>query len=54
MLLLLILYILAATQFYILLIKLHNFKQVDSYKISVLDIYRTYCVPTKLIYIWDH
>ena len=50
-LLLLILYISAATQFYILLIKLHDSKQVNSYKISVLDIYGIYYIPTRLIYI---
>ena len=51
MLLLLILYISAATQFYILLMKLYNSKWVDGYKIAVLDIYGIYCVPTRLIYI---
>ena len=51
MLLLLILYILAATQFYILLIKLYNFKWVDNYKILVLNIYKIYYIPIKLIYV---
>ena len=40
----LILYILAATQSYILFIKLYNSKQVNSYKILVLDIYRIYII----------
>jgi len=34
-----------------LLMRLYNFKQVDGYKILVLDIYGIYYVLARLIYI---
>ena len=52
--LLLILYILAAHHFFILLIKAYASKQGSGYKILVLNIYKIYYKPIRLIPILDH
>ena len=48
--LLLILYILTASLYFISLIKAPDFKQVDGYRILALSIYRTCYKRVKLIY----